>query len=131
MATTAAELSTLAFFEGCTDEELTGLESAVTGTRHVAAGEAICAEGDTADRWWIVVDGLADVTTGGLYVGTIGPGETIGELALLDGEPRNATVRATTDMELREVAGDGFVGALLDNPSLSLALLRQLAVRLR
>ena len=131
MATTAAELSTLAFFEGCTDEELTGVESAVTGTRHVVAGDVICSEGDVADRWWIVIDGLADVTTGGLYVGTIGPGETIGELALLDGEPRNATVRAATDMELREVGGAGFVGALLDNPSLSLAMLRQLAVRLR
>jgi cytochrome P450 len=131
MATTAAELSALAFFEGCSDADLTGLEAAVTGTRRVESGDVICSEGDTADRWWIVVDGLADVTTRGLYVGTIGPGETIGELALLDGEPRNATVTATTDMELREVNGEDFVGALLDNPSLSLALLRQLAVRLR
>jgi cytochrome P450 len=131
MATTAAELGALAFFQGCSDADLTGLETAVTGARHVVAGDVICSEGDTADRWWIVVDGLADVTTRGLFVGTIGPGETIGELALLDGEPRNATVTAATDMELREVSGGDFVGALLDNPSLSLALLRQLAMRLR
>ncbi|MEY2432814.1 MAG: hypothetical protein QOC92_2539, partial [Acidimicrobiaceae bacterium] len=84
-----------------------------------------------ADRWWIVADGMADVTVGGLYTATIGPGESIGELALLDGEPRGATVTATTEMELHEVGGEQFVEALLASPRLSLALLCQLATRLR
>lgn len=100
MPTTAAELSTLALFEGCPPEDLAGVARAVTAVRQVREGQLICTEGEVADRWWIVVDGMADVTSRGIYVATIGPGETIGELALLDGEPRTATVTATTDCPL-------------------------------
>jgi cytochrome P450 len=131
MVSTAAELSTLALFEGCRPEDLAPVARAITGERRAVEGEVICAEDDKADRWWIVVDGLADVTVGGLYAATIGPGETIGELALLDGELRGATVTATSEMLLEEISGEEFVDALLASPRLSFALLRQLAVRLR
>lgn len=129
--TDVGELSGLALFDGCAPSDLERVAGAVTGDRQVPAGDVVCAEGDKADRWWIVVDGSADVTVGGLYVGTIGPGESIGELALLDGEPRGATVTASTDMVLREVRGDEFLDALLASPRLSLALLREVASRLR
>src|SRR6266545_3328097 len=99
---TTAELSTLALFEGCRPEDLAGVARAMTSVRQAAEGVVICTEGEVADRWWIVLDGMADVTSRGLYIATIGPGETIGELALLDGEPRTATVTATTDMVLQE-----------------------------
>ena len=131
MTTAVADLSTLALFEGCEPADLQGVANAVTSVRSVAEGEVLCREGDVANRWWIVVEGMADVTSHGMYVATIGPGETIGELALLDGEPRNATVVATTDMLVQEVEGNGFVDALLQSPRVSLALLRELAVRLR
>jgi len=128
---TADELSTLALFEGCSIDDLELVVRSITEARRITAGEVVCTEGDKADRWWIVVDGLADVTVEGLYVGTIGPGETIGELALLDGEPRAATVAAASDMVLEEVRGDDFLDALLASPRLSLAILRQVAGRLR
>ena len=131
MQMTAVELSGLQLFEGCTEEDLAGLTRAVTGTRRMREGEVICAEGEVADRWWIVVDGQADATWRGLYLGTILAGETIGELALLDGKPRTATVTATTDMVLQELDGEGFVAALLDTPPVAVALLRQFATRLR
>jgi hypothetical protein len=129
--TTAVELSRLELFEGCTEEDLATVTRAVTGVRRVSEGEVICAEGEVADRWWIVMDGQADATWQGLYLGTILPGETIGELALLDGKPRTATVRATTDMVLQELDGEGFVAALLQAPHVAVALLRQFATRLR
>jgi len=131
MPTTAAELSALELFEGCTDDDLAVMTGAVTGVRRVREGEVICAEDEVADRWWIVVDGQADVTRRGLYLGTILPGETIGELALLDGRPRTATVTAMTDMVLHELEGEGFVAALLKVPNVAVALLRQFATRLR
>ena len=112
-------------------DDLEGVADAVTGVREVAEGEVVCAEGDKADRWWIVADGMADVTVRGLYVATIGPGESIGELALLDGEPRGATVTATTAMVLHEVDGDQFVDALLASPRLAVAMLREVARRLQ
>ena len=127
----AEELSELKLFQGCGVEDLERVAAAVTGVRTVVQGEVLCHEGEKADRWWIVVDGLADVTVRGIYLATIGPDETIGELALLDGEPRVATVTAATDLVLEEVRGDDFLDALLASPRLSLAILREVASRLR
>ena len=131
MPTTAVKLSGLELFEGCTEEDLAPLTRAVTGERRVREGEVVCAEDEVADRWWIVVEGQADATWRGLYLGTILAGESIGELALLDGKPRTATVTATTDMVLQELDGEGFVAALLETPRVAVALLRQFAARLR
>lgn len=128
---TTALLRELELFGDCDDDDLRPVIDAITAERDVGDGDVICAEGDAADRWWIVADGTADVTVGGLYTATIGPGETIGELALLDGEPRAATVKAVTDMRLYEVDGNAFVDALATRPRLTLAVARELAVRLR
>jgi cytochrome P450 len=131
MPTTALELNELELFEACTDEDLAVVTKAVTGVRRIREGEVICAEDELADRWWIVLEGQADATWRGLYLGTILAGETIGELALLDGKPRTATVTATTDMVLQEFHGEDFVAALLQAPNVAVALLRQFATRLR
>jgi CRP-like cAMP-binding protein len=131
MSVADTEMSTLSLFEGCTPEDLVRLSAAVTGIRQVPEGTVLCREGDPADRWWMVVDGIAEVTVEGLFVATIGPGESIGELALLDGQPRDATVTARTDLAVQEVDGGGFLEALFQSPSLTLALLQEVAVRLR
>ena len=128
---TTAVLQGLPLFEECAEEDLAAVVAAVTDQRDVPEGDVVCAEGDKADRWWIVMDGTADVTVGGIYTATIGPGETIGELALLDGEPRAATVKAVTDMQLYEVDGHAFIDALLTSPRLAVAGARELATRLR
>ncbi len=131
MTVTAAELVALPLFDGCEPEDLKPVIDTVTGVRAVHEGELVCAEGDEADRWWIVADGMADVTVGGIYTASIGPGETIGELALLDGARRGATVKATTDMTLHEVDGRQFIEALIASPRVAVALLREVTVRLR
>jgi cytochrome P450 len=125
------ELGSLALFETCDQADLDRIASASTGRQTIEEGTVLCAEGDKADRWWIVLEGLADVTIDGLYATTVGPGETIGEMALIDGDLRTATVTATTNMVVEEMDGEPFVEALLASPRLSLALLRQLARRLR
>ena len=128
---TAEALHELPLFDQCAVEDLRAVASAAAGRREVAEGDVVCAEGEIADRWWIVIDGIADVTVGGIYTATIGPGESIGELALLDGEPRGATVTAVSDMTLQEVDGAAFLDVLRASPTLSIALLRELATRLR
>jgi cytochrome P450 len=128
---TATELRELTLFEGCTPEDLERVAGSIREVRRFDEGAVVCREGEQADRWWIVVDGLADVTVDGIYLDTIGPGETIGEMALLDGKPRAATVTAATELELEEVAGDVFIEALQASAGLSLAVLRQVAGRLR
>ena len=131
MTATTTIVGSASIFAGCDDADIDLVVQAVSGTRHVAEGEVVCTEDESADLCWIVVEGIADVTALGLYLGSVGPGETIGELALLDGEPRAATVKAVTAMELLEVRGDAFLDALRSSPSLSLALLREVAARLR
>jgi len=131
VAEEASVLADLALFEDCSPEDLDHLASAIAGVHVVPEGSVVCREGEIADRWWIVVDGLAEVTVGGLYVATIGPGESIGELALLDAQPRSATVTASADMVVHEVDGALFLELLASHPRISLALLRQVAVRLR
>jgi cytochrome P450 len=131
MSVTTGDLGQLDLFEGCPNNELDVVARAVTITRRVPEGEVICREDELADRWWIVAEGQADATMQGLYVATIGPGETIGETALLDGKPRTATVTATTEMVIHEVDGVGFLAALVEAPNVALGLLRQFANRLR
>ena len=48
----------------------------------------------------MIVDGTADVTIGGKKKASLGPGDFFGEIALLDGGPRTATVTATSDIEM-------------------------------
>ncbi len=124
-------LASLELFSSCKPDDLERIERAVRSVRQVREGEVICAAGEVADRWWVVADGIADVTVDGLYMASIGPGESIGEMALLDCAPRAADVTAQTDVVLHEVDGAAFLAGLARSPELSLGLLRELAGRLR
>ncbi len=97
----------------------------------VPEGDVVCREGDSSDAWWYVVDGFADVTRDGRYIATIGPHETIGEISVLDGRPRTATVTAKSEMTLRVAAADDFIDVLSASPDLAMAMLRQIAGRFR
>ena len=121
------EFRALSLLSRCNPDDLAAVAASVTETVTLPEGSIICREGETASKWWIVAEGLADVTTRGRYLSTIGSGETIGELALLDGERRNATVIAGTDVVLHVVDGTSFLQVLNEHPGLSIALLRQLA----
>ena len=128
---TMTELHELTIFSDLDSGQVDAVASAVDGERRPREGEVICAEGETATDWWIVGDGFADVTAAGIYLGTLGPGETIGELSLLDGSPRAATVTARSDMRLFRVPGAVFAETMAATPGLALGIARQLAVRLR
>jgi cytochrome P450 len=126
------DLRISALFASWTDDDLNRVAKAATrGAQSLDEGALLCAEGDEADRWWLIVDGLADVTVGGRYITTLGRGETVGELALFDGEPRAATVTAASALVVEEFDGAGFREAVHNSPTLAAAMLEQLAKRLR
>ena len=72
-----------------------------------------------------------DGTKDGVEVATLGKGAHVGELSLLDGGPRSATVRADTDMEVLVLSKPAFNAALDEIPGLAHKLLVSLAERLR
>ncbi len=74
----------------------------------IAAGEAVLREGDAADAFYVIQAGRARVEKGAVALRTLGPGEFFGELGLLFGGIRTATVIADTALELLVIDGESF-----------------------
>lgn len=103
----------------------------VTEALQLERGTVLCEQGRVADACWVVVDGEAEVEIGGeQLVGMIGPGESIGEMGLLDHLPRSATVRARTDMVVYRISAQDFE-RILDASPLARGLLELLSRRIR
>ena len=81
---------------------------------------------------YVVQDGTADILVGGKVVATVGPGEVVGEMSLIDASaPRSAAVVARTDCELVPVDERRFLFLVQQTPYFGLELIRVLARRLR
>ncbi|MDQ1467661.1 MAG: hypothetical protein QOH10_2076 [Actinomycetota bacterium] len=78
----------------------------------VPAGDVVCREGDAGDRFYLIAQGTAEVTAAGQTVNELGPGDAFGEIALLRDVPRQATVRALTDLTLYALERDVFLAAV-------------------
>ena len=85
-----------------------------------AAGEAIVHEGDEGSSMFVMARGEASVTLVGAEgeVARLRKGAFFGEMSLLTGEPRSATVIAATDCELLEIGADAFRRVVLPDPAL-------------
>ena len=101
-----------------------------TDDLHVAAGRTLAREGDAAYVAYVIVNGQAAISVDGERVGMVGPGEMVGEMGLIDGGPRAATVTADTDMDVY-VIEPGRFSPLLDRPEICKALLQAAIKRLR
>jgi MFS family permease len=90
---------------------LPALEQLAAGLqpRHVGQGETLYRQGDPPDGCVVIQEGRAEVIGDGVPIASLGPGELVGEIALLRRVPRTATVRALTEMDLRVLEGDRFL----------------------
>lgn len=95
------------------------------------AGHVIARQGEIGTGFFVIVEGSVRVVRDGVHLATLGPGEFFGELSVLDGRPRNAMVAAETATTCLALATWDFEAVLLENPSLTLAILRGVAARLR
>ncbi|GEM_PF-386072 len=90
---------------------------------HFDAGALIFAQGDTGDALYVVDRGTVTVLLDGqTELGEKGPGEAFGEMALLTGEARNATVIAKTELDLWEIRLKDFQKVISSSPALEAAL---------
>ena len=85
-------------FKSLTPAELTNIAEKVT-RRHYDAGDVVIREGDQGDELFLISEGEVEVERRGQEVARLGPAEFFGELALISGEPRNATVMATKPLD--------------------------------
>jgi CRP-like cAMP-binding protein len=86
-------------FSACDDDELSRI-AALSRPREIAPGTEVTRQGDDGDEFFVVVEGGASATVDGDEVGTIGAGGFFGEMALIDGGERVATVTATAPMKV-------------------------------
>ena len=126
---TAEQLRTIPVLATYTAEDLE-LLAYIASLKSFAAGETLMTEGSLGDACWLVVQGSVAVTRAPSRspLATLGPGALVGQLALLDRAPRNATVTATTSTAALEVRADAF--ANLVRASSPVALRFQLQVAL-
>jgi CRP-like cAMP-binding protein len=95
------------------------------------AGHLIARQGEIGTGFFVIVAGGVRVVRDGTVVARLGPGEFFGELSVLDRMPRNATVAAEGPTSCLALASWDFEKVLLDQPALTLAILRGVASRLR
>ncbi len=123
-------------------ELFSGLEPAVLSKLaahgevvHVPGGEILMREGDASDALFVVASGrlqaFVDGGGGETLVGEIGRGEVIGEMGILAGEPRSATVRTLRDSILVRIPSDAFLRFLREEPNELLEITQLLIKRLR
>ncbi len=117
-------------FEGCSKKDLQTIARQVREISH-DAGYVIATEGDPGAGLFVIADGEADVTIGGKKVNHLEAGDFFGEMALLDGGPRTATVTATTPITLYALTEWVFRGLLAEHPSIAMRTLETMASRLR
>lgn len=123
-------LRAVPLFSGLSDKEL---KQIAQQTKEVffPAGAAICTEGEKAAAMHVVLEGETKVQIGGRTRRRMGPGSFFGEVAILDGGPRSATVIAETDVRTVGLPFWNFKNILKENPKIALKMLEGVAARLR
>jgi CRP-like cAMP-binding protein len=123
-------LGGVSLFRACTDKELAHIASLTTEI-DVPADDVLCREGESGSEFFVIIDGEASVTIDGQLRAKIGPGNFFGEMALLDGGPRIATVTATTPSRLLVLSRQEFFSLLDGAPRVARQLLTAVGARLR
>ena len=123
-------LSKVALFSACSKKELERVARAgdeITMT----AGTIIIDQGQTGREAFVILDGDVTVKRNNRKVATLGPGNVVGEMSLLDNGPRTATVVCDTECTLLVIDQRRFRGVVADIPAIAYKLLGSLAGRIR
>ncbi|HAO99797.1 MAG TPA: Crp/Fnr family transcriptional regulator [Fibrobacteres bacterium] len=122
-------------FSSLTDAQL-GYIAGMTVEQIHERGETIFNQADNSETFFLIAKGSVKVLLAGedgreAILATLGEGDFFGEMALLDGEPRSATVRAVAKTRLLVIHREDFLLCLKKHPDLALALLSEMSRRLR
>jgi len=123
-------LRNVAMFSACSTRDLQKIAKAGDELT-LAAGTLIVDQGQTGREAFVLLEGSATVRRNGKKVATLGSGDVIGELSLLDHGPRTASVTCDTDCLVLVLEQRNFMGVLDEVPAVAHNMLSHLAGRIR
>ena len=135
MPVNATLLGGVALFHSMDEDERRAL-AAVMDLRAARAGEVVFREGDPGDSLLCVVDGRLDTVVKDnagqeIVLSAVEAGDVVGEMSMLDGRPRSATLRCTADARLLVLGRDDLLAVLPRAPHMALDMMAQMAARAR
>jgi CRP-like cAMP-binding protein len=130
VASHADQLKKVPLFEGMSSADLQRIAESAK-ERRFDAGTTIVSQGEPAQGFYLIMDGRVEVRQGNRTIGTLGPGNYFGELALIRETPRTATVVAKDPTTCLALARWDFKGIVVANPSVAIRLLETVANRIQ
>jgi CRP-like cAMP-binding protein len=130
MSVPVDQLRSVPLFAGMTDrafESIAGLAE----ERVLDAGSQLAVEGEPGEAFYLILDGGVTITRGGTAVVELGPGDFLGEIALVDGRPRTATATALTDVRALALECAAFAQLMERFPAVRHGILVALTDRVR
>jgi len=115
---------------GCSRKRLRAIAK-ISEVIEVPAGTVLARLGDPGEEFFLILDGSAHVEVSPRKRSRLGPGQYFGEMSLLDGGPRSATVVADTPLRLLVIKRRNFSTLLREAPDLTQSLLATLSRRVR
>jgi CRP-like cAMP-binding protein len=123
-------LERVPLFSGFSEDELRRV-AGISNIREARAGTVLTQMGKPGDSFFVIIDGKVAVQTQVGVGDPLQPGDFFGEMSLLDGEPRSATISATTDVRLLVVERSHFWRLLDETPEITRRILTVLSRRVR
>ncbi len=123
-------LKEVPIFEGCSQRQLRSVAK-IARVFDVVAGTVLARAGEPGDEFFLIIDGTVRAEVSAEKHVPLRPGEFFGEMSILDGGPRSATVVADTAVRLLVISRRHFSMLLKDVPGLTEALLATLSKRVR
>jgi CRP/FNR family transcriptional regulator, cyclic AMP receptor protein len=128
MDTKTALIKQVPLFQGCSKQELADV-AALADEIDLPAGRTLTAEGASGKEFVVLVEGTAEVTHEGEVVNRLGPGDFLGEIALVTGNPRTATVITRSPAKLLVMNAQAFRSLLSRAPELKQRVVATAALR--
>lgn len=126
----AARLKAVPLFAGCSSKQIQFIATQVEDM-DFAAGRVLCKEGQSGADFFVLLSGAADVTRKGRKIAKMAPGDFFGEIALVDGGPRTATVTTTAPSRCLVLGPRQFQNVLHQDTDIAHSVMKALSLRVR
>jgi CRP-like cAMP-binding protein len=123
-------LKSIDLFRALPSEELAQIAE-IAEEQPMSAGDLVFAEGEPGDALYLIVEGKVKVQKGDKELARLQIRDVFGEMAVLDSEPRSASVTALEDSVVLKIGRDDFRDILSERPEIAMGVMKVLTRRLR